>query len=91
LREYTQYFNPTFVGVTGSNEALTGFAQQLGMLFFPVTEDQEDENYTVDHSSTVALIDPLARLHAVFSAPHSAAAIEEGLRKILKRWDDRAG
>lgn len=85
LAEYLPYFNKKFVGVTGSDEALTNFTQELGVLVaFP--EGRTGKNYAVDHSSTLALFDPDARLHAVFTAPHKAEEIVAGFRKILRRW-----
>ncbi len=87
LREYTHYFNPKFLSATGSNDAIASFAQQLSMVFIPVDENETSDDYIVDHSSTLALIDPNGQLHAMFSSPHTAKDIEEGFRKIRKRWN----
>ena len=84
LAQYVEYFNRKFVGATGGDEALTNFTRQVGVLYsFP--QGRKGKNYEVDHSSTVALFDPGARLHAVFTPPQRAEGIAEGFRKILGR------
>ncbi len=48
-------------------------------------QGRKGRNYAVEHSSAIALFDPDARLHAVFTSPHKAEEIVEGFRKILRR------
>jgi protein SCO1/2 len=85
LAQYVVYFNKKFIGATGSDEALTKFTQDIGILYaYP--EGRKGKNYAVDHSSTLALFNPNARLHAVFTSPHRAEEIVEGFEKILRRW-----
>lgn len=86
LKEYVGYFGPDFLGATGDNKALEDFATSIGQLF-KVPEQPQDDNYLVDHSSVVALFDPSARLHAVFTSPHGADQIEVGFRTILEYFD----
>jgi protein SCO1/2 len=82
LGQYVGFFNPKFVGATGSDEALTGLTRELGIAYsFP--EGRKGKTYAVDHSSIVALFDPDARLHAVFTPPQKAEEIAAGFRKIL--------
>ncbi len=89
LAQYVAFFNKKFVGATGTDEALTKFTQEAGVVYsFP--QGRKGKNYAVDHSSTVALstvalFDPNARLAAVFTSPHKAEEIVEGFRKILRR------
>jgi protein SCO1/2 len=84
LARYVAFFNKKFVGATGTDEALTKFTQEAGVAYsFP--QGRKGRNYAVDHSSAIALFDPDARLHAVFTSPHKAEEIVEGFRKILRR------
>jgi protein SCO1/2 len=84
LAQYVAFFDPGFVGATGSDEALTALTRQIGVAYsFP--EGTRGASYAVDHSSIVALFDPDARLHAVFTPPQEAEEIADGLRKILGR------
>lgn len=82
LAQYVAFFDPGFVGASGSDEALSALTRQIGIVYsFP--EGTKGATYAVDHSSIVALFDPDARLHAVFTPPQEAEGIADGFRKIL--------
>jgi protein SCO1 len=82
LAQYVAFFDRKFLGATGTDAALTQFTREVGVAYsFP--EGKKGTSYTVDHSSLIALFDPDARLHAVFTPPQRADDIAEGFRKIL--------
>ncbi|HZT64103.1 MAG TPA: SCO family protein [Burkholderiales bacterium] len=90
LAQYVAFFNPKFLAATGGDDALAGFARQVGVAYsFP--EGKKGKTYAVDHTSIVALFDPDARLHAVFTPPQKGEEIAEGFRKILRSGSRRAG
>ena len=80
---YTAYFNPKFRGATGTAEELAKLAQQLGIYYKILDSAADGQNYTVDHSTAVLLIDPQARLRAVFTQ-HSPDTMAADFRKILE-------
>jgi len=86
LKEYVTYFGQDFMGATGDPESLEKFASSIGQVF-KVPDNREDENYLVDHSSVVALFDPQAKLHAVFTSPHIADQIETSFHSIVDYFD----
>jgi len=73
LAEYVGYFNESFLGATGSIDALTAFARQLDSRFSLETNPAGEP--VVNHSSAMILIDPQARYYARFKAPHYAEEI----------------
>jgi protein SCO1 len=82
LAKYVSFFNPQFVGVTGSEDALNSFTRQIGV---PVAiTPSEDGAYTVDHSAAIFLIDPSGAIRALFSPPHSPQTIADDYRRIVK-------
>ena len=81
LKEYVEYFDPAFVGVTGSNEELAAFTRSLGAIYIRVKGSSE-ENYLVDHTAAVFLIDPEGNFKALFSGPHQADKIVTGLNAL---------
>ena len=86
LAEYVPYFNADFTGVTGSLENLQVLTKSLGIAFGQegVEEgDTETEDYEVFHSSRIMLIDPEARLKALFSSPHDVNQIVSDYIKII--------
>jgi len=74
LARYVAHFNSEFVGVTGDDNGLGALTRQMGVYFEPHAPGP-DEDYEVDHSAAIFLIDPQARLRAVFSASENARAM----------------
>jgi protein SCO1/2 len=80
LAGYAPHFDPTFLGVTGSESTIDGLAQALGVAIERGTP--VNGNYAVDHTAALFLINPAARVAAVFPAPHEAGAIAADYRAI---------
>jgi protein SCO1/2 len=74
LKQYVDYFDSSFIGVTGDNAQIGNLAGQLGAAY-QVAIAPGTENYRVTHTTAVFLVDPRARYHAVFTPPHDAEAI----------------
>jgi protein SCO1 len=72
LKRYVGYFDPAFVGVTGTRAQLALLTRPLGIYY---AYQGVGDNYAVDHSAVIVLIGPQAKLRAVFSAPHTAAVL----------------
>jgi protein SCO1 len=81
LGRYLPHFDPGFVGASGSDAATAALAQALGAAYQKGAE--VDGSYPVDHTAALFLIDPDARLAAVFPTPHVARAIAADYRRIL--------
>ena len=82
LERYVSHFDPSFIGLTGTPAKLDELAQDLGVAVFVGPEDAEG-NYSVDHSAAVFLVDPEARVVALFNTPHDAATIARDYRRIV--------
>ena len=84
LSEYVPYFDPEYIGVTGSQADINRFTRQLGVLHVRV-EQGDNENYLVNHTSSILLFNPDGELSALFSnAPLKAADIAENFLKIVQ-------
>ena len=81
LAAYVPHFDPAFVGVTGADPDIATLAAALGAAYQRGPE--RDGSYAVDHTAALFLIDPEARLLAVFPTPHEAATIAHDYRAIL--------
>lgn len=86
LARFVSYFNSDFIGVTGSDEDIRQLTRQLGIMHMQVANEANPDNYLVDHSAGVLLIDPNGNYHAVFTPPLSADAIAGDFRKMLKAF-----
>ena len=82
LADYVPYFNPDFIGVTGSLGNLQALTKSLGIAFGKEGDTEGDE-YELFHSTRIMLIDPEARLKALFSSPHDVKIIASDYSKII--------
>lgn len=85
LASYVPYFNPGFIGVTGEFLDIHRFATALNTPFRKVPG--QDENYQVDHSANVVLINPRGDYHGFFKAPLDMAKMKVTYRSARALWD----
>ena len=81
LGQYVDYFDTTFLGVTGDKAQIANLTGQLGAAY-QVRTAPGMENYPVDHTVAVFLLDPRARHHAVFTPPHDAEVISKRFKVV---------
>jgi len=85
LAGYVPYFNPDFIGVTGEFLDVHRFATALNTPFRKVPG--QDENYQVDHSANVVLINPKGDYHGFFKAPLDLAKMKVTYRSARVLWE----
>ncbi len=81
LARYVSWFDARFVGVTGELAGVQALTDGLGVAVSYVREPA-GEDYTVDHTAALFLVDPRTRLRAIFSSPHEASRIVRDYRLI---------
>lgn len=81
LREYVHYFNPDFIGVSGSTEQIADLAGKAGIVYMR-GEQTSSGNYLVDHTASILLVDPRGRLVSIYSAPHDPVTMRERFDRI---------
>ena len=67
LATYLQFFDPSFIGLTGSLPDIEAIASRFGVIFKKNTTITSAADYLVDHTSAVLLLD--ARRHAAADVP----------------------
>jgi protein SCO1/2 len=85
LAGYVPFFNPEFTGVTGEFLDLFRFATRLNAPFRKVPGQGED--YQVDHSANVVLINPRGHYHGFFRAPLDLAKMKVTYRAARQLWE----
>jgi len=85
LAGYVPYFNIGFTGVTGEFLDIHRFATGLNTPFRKVAGQGED--YQVDHSANVVLINPRGDYHGFFKAPLDLAKMKVTYRSARVLWD----
>jgi protein SCO1/2 len=66
LKTYIEYFNPKFQAWSGEESVLATLARQLHIFF---QKSGEGENYLMDHSSQVVLVNPEGEYQGYFTEP----------------------
>lgn len=57
LEEYVGYFGPRFIGATGSQAQLEEIGERYGVIWRKVETPDSAMEYTVDHSSSLFIVD----------------------------------
>ena len=85
LAGYVPYFNPKFTGVTGEFMDIHRFATALNTPFRKAPGQGED--YQVDHSSNVVLINPRGDYHGFFRPPLDLVKMKTTYRSARLWWE----
>jgi protein SCO1 len=83
LAQYVAYFGSDIVGVTGDEAHLQALARPLGIAYQRDTPPRGTTDYTMAHSSSILYVDPLGRVRALASPPHTVKTIAGDFRKIV--------
>lgn len=87
LKPYVDYFNPAFTGVTGDFLELQKLATNLSSAFYKVPG--QDQDYQIDHSSNVVLINPYGDYHGFFKPQLEPAKMKITFRSIAATFARR--
>ena len=83
IQRYVQYFDPGFLGATGSIGQLTNLTRQLGAPFRAEPETATNV-YEVTHSSAVYLVDPLGQYTGIISPPFVATDVATQFTELYR-------
>jgi protein SCO1 len=82
LAKYVPYFDPTFIGVTASDQpTLEALARKLGVAVALVPS--AGGGYTVDHSAAIFVVDPAGKIAAILTGPFTAATLQADFDRIV--------
>jgi len=79
---YVDYFGPGNLGITGPLEEIDRLTSGLGIYY--QKQPANGDNYVVDHSAAVLVIDPEGRFSALFSGPHKVESFVHDLPLIIR-------
>lgn len=84
LNSYVGYFDPEFVGLTGELNAILELTRELNMVVQFTANDENPENYSVDHSASILLIDPDLKVRGSFKYPHESKQIFDDYKTLVQ-------
>lgn len=80
LDAYLIGFGAGFHGYTGSPKAMRDFATALGV---PYQKTPMGDDYMVDHSVAILLVNPQAEVAALFQPPHDSAKLQADYMQMV--------
>jgi protein SCO1 len=83
LAAYLGYFETPIVGMTGATAQIDRLSDSLGIAYVKIPGAAEQ--YTVDHSTALVLIDPQARLAGYVTPPLDLDDLAADVRMLLTR------
>lgn len=87
IGEYAHAFHPDTLAATADEATLENFAKSLGFVFMKVPGRGFEENpndYSMDHSSAIAVLDPQGRMAGLLRPPFDPVAIAADLRALTE-------
>lgn len=84
LSAYMPNFHQDFIGVTGDFLTIRRFANELNVAFAKVTQG---EDYTVDHSGNIVLLNPRGDYHAFFKPPFDNEKLKLTYSSIYRSFE----
>lgn len=85
LDEYLSSFNDDFVGVTGSADGLEKMAGKLGINFKKVAMSNAIDDYLIEHTTSIILVNPQAKVKAILSEPHRVGDLYNDIMTIIDK------
>ena len=82
LSKYVPSFNPSFLGLTGTNEEIAQAAKSF-KVFYKEQESSSKAGYTLDHSANTFVIDPQGRLRLLFGYGSGVALLVHDIQALL--------
>ena len=83
LGRYVEFFDPGFVGLTGSEGELETVAYRYGARI-AIPEGQPEDGYLVSHSTFGYLIDPIGHVRALYRGEEPVEAVVANVREVLE-------
>ena len=84
LAEYAHYFDPSFIGMTGSRAAIDSVTGALKAGYRISPHAPGDVTYEIDHDTGYRLISPEGKMVALLPSPHDPAAMAQALVQFFK-------
>ena len=85
MRSYLAFFDAGFAGATGEPDQLADLAQALSVAY--IEPDTSQDNYLVDHSGQVVIIDPRGRYVGFIRPPLRPEQLGQLLPRIMGGGD----
>jgi protein SCO1 len=84
LAKYTQSFDPRILGLTGTPAQIAAVAHEYGAYYVAHKSGDGANDYTMDHSTYLYVMDPQGKFVQAFDADTPADRIADDLLRLMK-------
>jgi len=84
LEKFVSGFDKAFTGVTGDPKLIKALSLQMSVVYLPAEQAKDVENYQIDHSAALLLLNPQGSLTAFLNPPHTAEKILKEITVVIK-------
>jgi protein SCO1/2 len=85
LAQYTRSFDPRIVGLTGTPGQIAAVAQEYGAYYVAHKSDEGANDYLIDHSTYLYVMNPQGQFVQAFDADTPADRIADDLLHLMKQ------
>lgn len=90
VKKYVEYFNKDFIGLTGKPAQVAQLTRNLNAVYRKapgLNGEITEDDYLMDHSSALMLINPDGDLQSILTAPHSIRGVIDSLLKSQSYYE----
>lgn len=84
LKEYLAFFDPAIIGATGNPHTLAEIGLRYALFYDRPKENNAGDNYVIDHSADIYLIDTQGRLRDKIAHGTASTAVAQAIRKLMQ-------
>ena len=88
MQQYIESFDPRIVGLTGTPQQIAAAAHEYGAYYVRHSIGPGPNDYVVDHSTYLYVMDPRGRFVRAFDPDASGDQIADVLHTLVARWRD---
>jgi protein SCO1 len=89
IAEYTQSFDPRIIGLVGNSQQTAAVAKEYGAYYVRHNTGPGAEDYVIDHSSYLYLMDPSGQFVRAFDTDTPGESVGDALRQLMARSRER--
>jgi len=89
LDQYLSRFSDDIVGVTGSADDLQKFAANLGVDFKKAAMVNGTDDYQIEHTTSIVLVNPDAKEKAILEEPHRVGDLHNDIMTNIENYRGR--
>lgn len=84
VKNYVEGFHPQLQGIRGDIKELSKLTRQLGVIFVKTDNPDDPDNYDMEHSAQILVVNPEGEFAAVLSPPHTSEALANDMMTLKK-------